>query len=149
MTSTEQRFWSKVRKDEQTGCWLWTAALFSNGYGSFVADGRQGRAHRYSYRLHRGPIPAGMLVCHTCDNPRCVNPAHLFVGTPKDNAQDRNAKGRTASKERHGYSKLTARQVYEIRILHEDGYLRFSDLARFYGVTDKQIANVVNRRSWI
>ena len=84
-----ERFWSKVRKTDT--CWIWTAGLQgSNGYGYFRISEQDGNvvAHRYSYELSNGLIPSGMLVCHTCDNPQCVNPNHLWLGSHKDNSCD-------------------------------------------------------------
>jgi len=95
-TPIEMRFWSKVTKG--AGCWEWTASTDHKGYGKLAEGGRQGRtlsAHRVSYELNVGPIPDGLLVLHRCDNPPCVRPDHLFVGTHTDNAQDMAKKGRS------------------------------------------------------
>ena len=88
------RFWSKV--DKTGSCWVWTARCDKDGYGQF--DGKQ--AHRTIYSWEIGEIPVGLLVCHSCDNPPCVNPSHLWLGTAKDNAQDRENKGRNVHSSR-------------------------------------------------
>lgn len=88
------RFLAKVIPEPNSGCWLWTGAVTGNGYGGFHDGERMVGPHHYSWRLHCGEIPDGMYVCHRCDTPLCVNPDHLFLGTPKDNQQDRTRKGR-------------------------------------------------------
>jgi hypothetical protein len=90
----EWRFWKYVNKTD--GCWLWTGAIGGSGYGLLGVENRNVPAHRLSWQIHNGPIPDGLLVCHTCDNPPCVNPAHLWLGTNLDNARDKMAKGRHA-----------------------------------------------------
>lgn len=90
--SVEERFWKSVKKELGKGCWNWTAAKIC-GYGAFSALGEQ-RAHRVAYRLFVGEIPEGLYVLHKCDNPKCIRPDHLFLGTQQDNVDDKVAKGR-------------------------------------------------------
>lgn len=94
VASITDRFWAKV--DRSGECWLWTASVRRDGYGNFNRGSGDGwvSAHRFSYELHHGPIPARLLVLHSCDNRRCVNPSHLSLGTHRDNTRDAITKGR-------------------------------------------------------
>jgi hypothetical protein len=95
-SSIKERFFQKVNKTNS--CWLWTGALSSRGYGSFGVNGKTTAAHRYSYQMHIGEIPKGLVICHTCDTPSCVNPDHLWAGTQSENMKD------MFNKNRHGAS---------------------------------------------
>ena len=148
------RFWSRV--DKSGDCWVWTAATTNGGYGVIRDTGRNGkiiRAHRLSWELHNGPIPAGIEVCHRCDNPPCVNPAHLFLGTHQDNVTDTVNKGRASGGgprgSLHHQAKLTEAQVVDIRARHTAGAASQRQLAREYGVDRRAIHQVVYRKTWI
>ena len=148
------RFWSRV--DKSGDCWVWTAATTNGGYGVIRDTGRNGkiiRAHRLSWELHNGPIPAGIEVCHRCDNPPCVNPAHLFLGTHQDNVTDTVNKGRASGGaprgSLHPKAKLTEAQVLDIRAAHAAGAASQRQLARKYGVDRKAIQQVIRRKTWI
>lgn len=90
--SLKERFFKYVNKTDS--CWIWTGSPNSTGYGNLDIDGKKVKAHRVSWILHKGEIPEGMYICHTCDTPLCVNPEHLFLGTAKSNMQDMKDKGR-------------------------------------------------------
>ena len=95
-----KRFWAKVNKEAENGCWEWTAAANSKGYGQFSIGGVSKSTHKISYIIHKGEIPDGLMICHTCNNPPCVNPNHLYAGTGKDNAQQAAKEGRLASQQK-------------------------------------------------
>lgn len=143
--SARERFWANVHKTD--GCWLWTASTQGRGYGSFYA-GRHFRAHRYSYEIHFGSIPPGFLVCHHCDNPGCVRPDHLFLGTSKDNVADARVKSRHCHGETHGSAKLSADQVCEIRRLHAVEGMTSKQLAIRYGVNPSTTGRVIKGELW-
>lgn len=146
------RFMTKFRVNSETGCWDWTASLLHDGYGAFGLGGRNGgmgRAHRVSYELHCGPIPEGVLVCHRCDNRTCVNPEHLFLGTPADNLSDMTTKGRRARVGHTGASnpsaKLTEEDATAIRAAVD---VAWRDLAKRYGVGKTTIFDIRSGRIW-
>lgn len=143
------RFWPKVQKTEK--CWIWTGPVNLKGYGDLrtrnrLKDGHL-LAHRVSWELHNGPIPEGIEVCHKCDNPPCVRPDHLFLGTHLDNLADAAKKGRMHPGEKHGMHKLTLQGVIEIRKRFRSGELQ-SCLAEEFGVAQCTISVIVNGKSW-
>lgn len=143
-----QRFWSKV--DKSGDCWEWTAHRKAAGYGQFVLfKGRFVSAHTVSYALANGPIPAGKVICHHCDNPPCVKPDHLFIGTQSDNAFDSIAKGRAnrARGEAQGSARLTEEAVREIRAAKQAFGVQQA-LATQFGVSAHTIADIRARRKW-
>ena len=144
-----ERFWDKVDKTE--GCWLWMASLCGHGYGAFVLRrGKHMQAHRFSWMIHNGPIPKGMCVCHHCDNPRCVNPEHLFIGTVKDNTQDMIKKGRKApcNGENNGRAKLTIDQVLYARDMYFIKRISHRAIAKMMGISQSAMYDAIKGRHW-
>lgn len=141
------RFWAKVAPADERGCRLWTGARNHGGYGRILVDGKSQHATRVAWEMPHGPIPAGLCALHRCDEPRCVNVDHLFLGTRCDNNRDRAAKGRSARGERAWKTKLTVEQVLEIRARAARGEHHVS-LARDFGVLRPAVDAVVNRTNW-
>jgi hypothetical protein len=131
----EQRFLAKVR-EVASGCHEWQSTLHRQGYGKFWRDGRQELAHRVAYELFVGAIPVDTLVLHRCDNPRCVNPAHLFLGTHQDNTRDMLAKGRGV-----GRRKVSAEQLARIQRLLAFGRPQ-SAIAAEVGISQPTISKI-------
>lgn len=156
----QQVFWSKVQKS--AGCWLWTAARAVNGYGVYglmYPDGhrQQWKAHRLAWSLTNGPIPAGMMVCHTCDNPACCNPGHLFLGTGSDNMQDmfRKGRGRRVGPprdrfrgERNAKSTVSDAKRTEACRAYLDCEGTQAEIATRYGVTQATLGKWVRSGLW-
>ncbi len=140
-----ERFWSKVEVHGSDECWEWTA--YKDPYGQIWAWGKQRKTHRISWGLHYGAIPDGMCICHHCDNPGCVNPAHLFLGTKADNNADMCAKGRQVVGEKQHLAKLTQEQVLEIRRLYAQGMSQ-GELGKCYGVHQVNVGFIVRRETW-
>lgn len=174
----EERFWSRVRKTEN--CWLWTGYIQDKtqrgGYGALKVNGKCQRAHRFSYELHYGSIPPGLVVMHKCDKPPCVRPDHLMLGTPKDNVHDAMHKGRLATGqanggylsadkiseglkrylsahpearqgERHPRTKLKESQVLLIRQMASEGK-RTCDIARAFNTPWTTVDGIIKRKTW-
>lgn len=139
-------FWSRVRKDAD-GCWrIRGAAANPAGHVQILLpNGWLVYAHRLSWWLANGKIPAGQSICHTCDVPRCVNPAHLFLGSTRDNMHDSIQKGR---KNCFGLQKLNADQVREIRALAAQGGITHKEIGRRFGVARNTVSQIVNRVNW-
>lgn len=150
MSFTEQQvraFWAKVHVANDNDCWTWTGARNAKGYGvkrNAVARGKceNIQAHRMSWLLFNSEIPDGLIICHRCDNPSCVNPAHLFLGTPKDNMDDKIAKGRGKNPPLAPL-KFSPEQAEEIRRMYECGH-SFRSIARHFGAGHNVIRAVVN-----
>lgn len=149
--SPVDRFWEKVDKRGPNECWNWKAATLHYGHGSFGGfPSGETQAHRISWTLHHGPIPKGLCVCHKCDNPSCVNPAHLFLGTRADNIYDMMAKGRQVPPrgERCAQHKLTAAQVQDIKEQYATGEVSQRALAKEFKVGQQQIHRIVSGKRW-
>lgn len=140
------RFWAKIEKTPL--CWEWTASKDHDGYGKLRLRGKSEKAHRVSWTLEHGDIPAGMCVLHRCDNRKCVRPSHLFLGTQADNIADCTAKGRTLRGERGPHAILKEAEVIQIRALYQDGGFSFATLGKRFSVARETIAAVMSRRSW-
>jgi len=171
MKTIKQRFLEKINKRTPNGCWEWIGGCNEYGYGRFWNGDRMVMAHRFSCKLFKDLIPEGKIVCHTCDNPRCVNPDHLWLGTQKENIRDAIRKGRLDPKElnqprgdnhwsrkhpermnqscgdNHYCSKLTEKIVMEAREEYSSG-TSIVVLANKYGVTDVAMGNAIHRKTW-
>jgi hypothetical protein len=146
----KERFWKYVEKGGS--CWNWTGTKDVNGYGVYSIKHVLYRAHRASYFFKHGSIEWDKMCCHSCDNPSCVNPDHLFLGSPKDNTQDMMRKGRwsiksRASKDRHGMAKLSYSDVAAMSEARKNGSL-VKDLAFKFGIHPTTASNILNGRHW-
>jgi hypothetical protein len=139
---TFNRFMKLVNRNEETGCWLWAGCKSKNGYGVMSFKGKQVRSNRFSYAFFNGPIPSAFCVCHKCDNPSCVNPDHLFIGTNKDNQIDCSMKDRGGLR-----SKLTVNDVIEIKKLLKTNIMQ-STIALLFNVQDAAISKIKHNKRW-
>lgn len=145
--TVDQRFWEKVAKRGPDECWNWTASLLTDGYGNFRYQGKAWPAHRWLWAQTHGPIPQGLVVRHTCDNPPCVNPAHHLLGTNADNKQDEVDRGRHAYGSRNGWSKLHENDVKQIKRRLRDGDRR-DTIATDFQVCIATVSHIASGRSW-
>ena len=143
------RFWGKVQKTKNPNdCWNWLGYIFPNGYGGIKVNYKTQYAHRVAYEITFGEISSGLLVRHECDNPSCVNPNHLIVGTTQDNIKDKVKKGRQARGETAGLHKLTNQQAQEIRNIYSQGKISQHQLAKMFGISQAQIWKIVSNKSY-
>lgn len=168
--SVIDRFEKKFSKGAPEECWNWNASCSGGRYGAFTVDGKQRGAHCVSHEIYVGEVPDGKLVCHSCDNPKCVNPSHLFIGTPLDNMQDKLIKGRHSNGakhaatfkdsplfkgalkygENHHQSKLTDDQRREIVANIANGMTQRA-IAKLYGITQSMVSVIKKtstERAW-
>ena len=152
-----RRFWEKVMKS--SGCWIWKGAHNQEGYGSIGIGSRTDgtrrliKAHRMCWYLTYGVIPVGMCVLHRCDNPTCVNPDHLFLGTHADNMRDKKIKGRAKTGpllfgEAHPRSRLHAEDVHKIRKMSSEEGLSQSQIGKLFGVSQTHVGRILRKQRW-
>jgi hypothetical protein len=143
-----ERFHAKYRKDE-SGCWIWIASCAGQGYGQIKLPGerRQIYAHRLSYLIHKGELPDGKQICHTCDNPKCVNPDHLFVGTSQDNHNDMTKKKRHTYGEKSATAKATTKDVLQMKAMIQAGVPQ-TKIASLFGLHQSTISKINRAERW-
>lgn len=141
MSTITDRFWSKVNKDVPADeCWLWVGPTDKEGYGKLnVGRTFRAMAHRYSYTINVGD-PGQLQVCHSCDNPTCVNPAHLFLGTNQQNMLDARTKGR--------FMRLTELEVRQIKIMHFVLHHDKNKIMKDFNISQSSLDDILSGRSW-
>lgn len=137
-----KRFWKHVDVKNKNDCWEWKSKKDKDGYGNMQFKNKTVRANRFIWTVLNGAIPEGMVVCHKCDNPKCLNPDHLFLGTISDNVIDALKKNRLSNQ------KLTVDQVKELRKLYKTGKYSQSELGRIFGVSGSTVCQIVHRKLW-
>jgi hypothetical protein len=137
----QERFWQKVNKETDSGCWEWTGGKYTSGYGSFSLNGKSARSHRVSAEWSGLVVTEDTVICHSCDNPICVNPEHLFIGTQHDNMIDKMNKGRSPQRIiRH----LSDEEVRMVRVMTG----KQKDIAAHFGVGVGVIADIQHKRTY-
>ena len=139
--------WHMPGDPPENACWEWTGSCRQSGYGQIGVGSKTPGAHRVAYEIFVGPVPDGLLVRHTCDNPPCVNPRHLLVGTHQDNSDDKVARARQVRGQDIPWTRLTDADVIAIRTRHAQGETQ-SSLARVFAVSQSRISEITRQESW-
>lgn len=144
----KSRFWAKVKRGAPDECWEWAGWIRKDGYGGARLRGKHWLAHRVAWMMTNGEIPLGLCGCHHCDNKKCCNPDHLFLGTYEDNSKDMDSKGRrvTSPGEKNGRAKLTAEQVLVIRSL--SGKMSLESIGINFGISHTSVWRIQLRKRW-
>lgn len=153
MQSEQDRFLRKTSYDPQTGCWLWIGAKYRFGYGHFRRKiggvWKMYKTHRYSYEFYKGVIPPNLCVLHHCDNPSCVNPEHLYVGTTQDNSDDMAKRNRRKLNRNPKHNLLDMDIVNKIRAFHQEFPLvKQIEISSKFGINTAQISRILNNKIW-
>lgn len=147
----EQRFWDKVEKTKN--CWNWIGKIRStDGYGVLSIDSKERRSHRLSWEMMNGKIPEGHVICHSCDNPKCVRPSHLFLGTQAENLTDMRNKGRNRFSfkgSKHPHAKFSEREINVIRGIYLTQNITQSEIARRFNTSQQSINRIINRKRYV
>ena len=151
----EDRFWSKVDKGSADGCWEWTGNKHKFGYGTISIDGRPRATHRVSWEIHNGNIPEGTgyhgtCICHKCDNPSCVRPEHLFLGSVQENNNDMVKKGRRSSQKgaNNPRSKINSTQARVIRRHANRNLMTHKEIGSIFSISSSSVAGIKSLRRW-
>jgi len=140
----EDRIKNKFKVDPNNNCWIWQGFKDKDGYGSIIINQKMNKPHRVMWEIHNGPIPEGINVLHKCDNPPCVNPDHLFLGSQKDNIQDCIKKDRFVRGEKNGRAKLTKNKV--IKIYYDNR--KYAEIAKDFSVSKASVGSIKKGRNW-
>ena len=135
-------------KCDVSGCWNWKMAKNSRGYAEISHNAKKERANRISYQAFKGEVPSHLFICHTCDNPACVNPDHLYIGTHQNNVDDKLKRNKQPRGEEIKLAKLTEKDILKIRELWEKRYMSQQKIADQFGVIQTTISRIVLRQTW-
>ena len=145
--NTMLNFWGNIDVKSREECWNWQGSTTKDGYGMFTMYYKTYLTHRLAWKNRNGDIPKGLFVLHKCDNPKCCNPEHLFLGTQKDNMKNKSDKGRCQTGSRVGKKYLTDTDAMDIKILYDTGDFSQRDLGRMFDVTHLQIYKIIHGKS--